>query len=313
MLKLKFNKKTIRGSLARQLIKIGVKIESLDPKAKLNFGKLYTTKLSDNYKYPKYVSADWITKEETKMELIRDIRSKARNLIIQFHGGAYVYGYNDMYRRSALKLLALSKNTAVLSLDYRLAPANPFPAALNDAVCAFDYALSQGFDPNRIILMGDSAGGGLALALGLYLRDHNRQLPKAIITMSAWTDLTASGESYLRNRSLDPMLGEKIDTLDIKGYVGGDDVRNPYISPVFGDFHGFCDLMMHVGSYEVLESDTLSVAKKAADQGVYVEATLYRGMFHVFQLAFNLIPEAKKAWKEIADFINRQFRKEGVD
>lgn len=311
MLNLKFNRKTIRGSLARQLVKIGVMIEMHDPGVKLNFGRLYTTVLSDNFKYPKHISATWINIKTARMELIQDLRQNRVNLIIQFHGGAYVSGYNDTYRRSALKLISLSRNTAVLSLDYRLAPANPFPSALEDAILAYEYALESGYDPSRIILTGDSAGGGLALALGLYLRDHGKAMPKAIITMSAWTDLTASGESYLRNKSLDPMLGEKIDVLDVLGYAGGNDLRNPYISPAFGDYHGFCDLMMHVGSYEVLESDTLTVAKKASDQGVMVEATIYRGMFHVFQLAFGLIPDAKKAWKEIAHFINKEFRQEG--
>jgi acetyl esterase/lipase len=312
MLKLKFNKKTIRGSLARQLVKIGVKLESLDPSAHLNFGRLYSTVLSKNFKYPRNIKATWVEHKTAKMEMIQGLKQNQCNLIIQFHGGAYVSGYNDTYRRSAIKFLSLAKATAVLSLDYRLAPKHPFPAALEDAINAYEYALNSGYDPKHIIFTGDSAGGGLALALGLYLRDHQKPLPKAIITMSAWTDLSSEGESYLRNKSLDPMLGEKIDALDIKGYVGNDDVKNPYISPAYGDYHDFCDLMMHVGSYEVLESDTLTVAKKAGGQGVNVEATIYRGMFHVFQLAFDLIPEAKKAWKEISQFINRQFNQEGV-
>ncbi len=312
MLKLNFNKKTIRGSLARQLIRLGVRLEAIDPLGPLNFGRLYTTVLSENYRFPRSVKAEWITHKTARMEMVRSVGREPQNLIIQFHGGAYIHGYSDTYRRSACKFLDLAQATAVLSLDYRLAPVHPFPAALEDAIAAYEYALSAGFPPERIIFTGDSAGGGLALALGLYLRDHQQPLPKAIITMSAWTDLALEGESYLRNKPLDPMLGEKIDLLDIDGYVGNADVRNPYVSPAYGDYTGFPPLMLHVGSYEVLESDTLTVAKKAAAAGVSVEATIYRGMFHVFQLAFGLIPEAKKAWREIAAFINRQLSQEGA-
>jgi acetyl esterase/lipase len=195
----------------------------------------------------------------------------------------------------------------VFSLDYRVAPENPFPAALDDAVEAYQYLIHLGFLPNHIIVVGDSAGGGLTLAMTMKLRSMKQPLPKALLTMSAWTDLASSGESYIKNQNLDPMLGDHLLPLQNHEYVGNHDRKDPYISPVYGTFEAFPPMMMHVGTHEVLESDTLMVAKKASDAGVNVKLTLYRGMFHVFQLAFGLIPESKKAWNEIELFLKEQF------
>jgi acetyl esterase/lipase len=306
MLHIKFNRRTIRGSLARQLLMLA-RIGSKDLEQTSHYGRLYTTRLSDNFRFPKGIRAEWHTHKTAKMELIYRADDKPRYLIIQFHGGAYQYGYSDSYRRSALKYLSITCETKVLSLDYRLAPEHSHPSALEDAIMCYDYALQMGYDPEKIIVVGDSAGGGLALALGLYLRDHHLPLPKAMITMSAWTDLAADGESYIRNKSRDPLLGERIETLDVAGIIGETDVYDPYISPAYGSYEGFCDLMMHVGDCEVLESDTLTVARKAAQAGNRVDVTIYRGMFHVFQLAFSLIPDAQKAWKEIGRYIAGQF------
>ncbi|MBU1144357.1 MAG: alpha/beta hydrolase [Firmicutes bacterium] len=307
MLDLQFSKKTIRGTFANQLLRLVSKFPDIKKHHPVNFGRLYTTELTDTFRFPKNIVANQIEFHTAKMEWIYKSNNIGKNIILQFHGGAYVSGYSDIYRKSALKYLSLTCSCSVLSLDYRLAPIHPFPAAFEDAIAAYDFVISKGYLSENIILVGDSAGGGLVLALGLYLRDQQRVLPKAIITMSAWTDLAAEGESYLRNIKLDPLLGENTDPLDVKGYIGHEDIHNPYISPVYGQYHNYTNLMMHVGSNEVLESDTLSVAKIASDAGNNVKVTIYRGMFHVFQLAFGLIPEAKKAWKEIGKYIETQF------
>jgi len=307
VLEIRTKKKTIRGSLARQLLRLASYIPEVNGHSQVNFGRLYTTVLSETFRFPKGVRAEKIVYKTAVMEKLVYSGSAKRHLIIQFHGGAYVSGYSDTYRRSALRYLRFFPDTCVISLDYRLAPEHPFPAALEDAFATYEYALNVGYTPDKIIFVGDSAGGGLALALGLKLRDQGMRLPKAIVTMSAWTDLAAEGESYLRNRHLDPLLGDKSQPLDVYAYVRNNDIYNPYISPAYGDYHDFTDLMMHVGSYEVLESDTITVAKKAYRAGNKVDVTIYNGMFHVFQLAFGLIPEAKKAWKEIKTFIAAEF------
>jgi acetyl esterase/lipase len=307
MLELKFNRKTIRGSLARQLLKLVRRIPSTEDRTKVNFGWLYTTQLSADFQFPKSMEVSSIQLQHARLEWIQKKNEPADFLVIQLHGGAYMSGYSDTYRRSAIQYLKITQRTSVMSVDYRLAPEHPYPAALEDAFDAYQMALKLGYSASRIIVVGDSAGGGLALALGLYLRDRQLVLPKAIITMSAWTDLAGEGESYLRNNMMDPLLGDKSAPLDVLAYAKPEELHDPYVSPAYGKYHDFTHLMMHVGSYEILESDTLTVAKKAAMAGNPVDVTIYRGMFHVFQLAFSLIPEAKKAWREIGHYIARQF------
>jgi acetyl esterase/lipase len=308
MLSIRFNKHTIPGSLAKQLLKIGSRLSSIKEHADVDFGNLYTTKLSDDFKYPKHLMAEWIALPGSRMECLRRKDKKSSHVILQLHGGAYVSGYSDTYRKSAVKLHDVSCGADIYSLDYRLAPKHPYPAALEDAVAAYEALLRMGYVGEDIMIVGDSAGGGLALALGLYLRDHQIRMPRAIITLSAWADLAAQGESYLRNASLDPLLGEGTVPLDAVAYAGSlEMLKHPYVSPAYGDFDDFTTLMMHVGTHEVLESDTITVAKKASEAGNDVTLYLYRGMFHVFQLAFDLIPEARKSWKIIRDFIQNQF------
>jgi len=307
MLYLNVNRKTIRGSLAKQLLRLGRLLPNFAEHGPVNLGKLFTTEVSPAFRWPKDLRAEWVALTHARMELIHSDRGRSPNAILQLHGGAYVSGYSDMYRRSAIRYHRVSCGTDVVSLDYRLAPDHPFPAALEDAVEAYGRLVRDGYPPERIIVVGDSAGGGLALALCMRLRETGIPLPKAVVTLSAWTDLAAEGESYLRNFTLDPLLGAGTKPLDVRAYAGEHPLKDPLISPAYGDFAGFPPLMMHVGSFEMLESDTLTVARRASAAGVDVSVSIYRGMFHVFQLAFGLIPEANKAWREIGDFIQGQF------
>ena len=142
------------------------------------------------------------------------------------------------------------------------------------------------------------------MALCMYLKDHGKALPCGLIAMSPWTDLTASGESYDTNYERDPLFGNTRDSLIYnKDYVGDADETNPYISPLFGDFTGFPPMLIQVGSYEMLLSDSTSVAEKAKKQGVKVRLSIYEGMFHVFQMAMLMMPESKRAWAEVGKFI----------
>ncbi len=308
MLKIQFNRKTIRGTMASQLLKIVNQLPFIKEHGPVDLGSVYTTTLSETFSYPKGLTSEWIPLSHARVERLFRSGKQSQNVILQFHGGAYVFGYSDTYRRSAVQYNKISCGCDIYSLDYRLAPKHPYPAALEDAIESYQLLLSKGYHGDQIIVVGDSAGGGLALALGLYLRDHQIILPRAIITMSAWTDLAAEGESYIRNQYLDPLLGHGTVPLDVLAYAGTKEmIKHPYVSPAYGEYHNFTTLMMHVGTDEVLESDTLTVAKKAANAGNEVSMTLYRGMFHVFQLAFNLIPEAKKSWKIISEYIQSQF------
>lgn len=225
-------------------------------------------------------------------------------VILQLHGGGYMGAVRNAYYVFAGLYNEVSHGCSVLTPDYRVAPEHPYPAALEDALASYRWLLEKGFFGEQIILAGDSAGGGLAMALCMYLRDHGMPEPCGIIAMSPWTDVTASGESYQANFDKDPLFGNTKDSLIYNNYYVGDaDPMDAYISPLFGDFRGFPPMLIQVGSIEMLLSDSVDVAAKARQQGVKVRLSIYEGMFHVFQMAYLNIPESKRAWMEAGRFI----------
>ena len=163
--------------------------------------------------------------------------------------------------------------------------------------------MTAGWRSRQIIVVGDSAGGGLALALCMYLKDHNKRLPGGLVLMSPWADLTASGPSYIDNYENDPLFGNTTDSLIYnRDYVGVHDVKDPYISPMFGEYWGFPPMLIQAGSIEMLLSDSIGVAHRAKQQGVKVRLSIYEGMFHVFQMGMMMMPESKRAWREIGRY-----------
>lgn len=229
-----------------------------------------------------------------------------KGVILQLHGGGYYGRMNNRHRDFAGLYNEVSDDMAVLTVDYRVAPEHPYPAALQDATEAYQWLRQKKFPAERIFVVGDSAGGGLALALVLWLKNQEQDLPGAVVTMSAWTDLTKSGESYQENFEIDPLFGRNRESLVYKeGYYKGQDPKNPYISPIEGDYKGFPPMLMQVGEYEMLLSDTREVAKKARSQGVKVVEHIYPGMFHVFQMGELLYPESRQAWVEVGKFLRR--------
>ena len=211
----------------------------------------------------------------------------------------------NIYRRFAVKYSELGFGADVLTPDYRVAPEHPFPAALEDTVYAYKWLLNEKkYDPEQIVVAGDSAGGGLALALCLYAKDHALPLPAGIITMSPWTDVTLSGASYEENYMIDPLFGNSKENMLYQcSYIGNADKKDPYLSPLFGNFEGFPPMLMQVGAYEVLLDDTRAAAKKARAEGVKVRCSVYDGMFHVFQMGLDLIPESREAWEEVGEYL----------
>ncbi len=226
-------------------------------------------------------------------------------VILQLHGGGYMGAVRNAYYVFAGLYNEVSRGCNVLTPDYRVAPEHPYPAALEDAVASYQWLLDKGYYGEQIIVAGDSAGGGLAMCLCMYLKDHHMPMPGGIVAMSPWTDLTASGESYETNFDKDPLFGNtKESMIYVNDYAGDHDKMDCYISPLFGDFRGFPPMLIQVGSLEMLLSDSVSVAAKAREQGVRVRLSIYEGMFHVFQMAYLNIPESKKAWAEVGKFID---------
>ena len=243
--------------------------------------------------------------EQFVMEYLKPKQAVTGRVILQLHGGGYIGPMKNIYRRFAVKYSQISFGADVLTPDYRVAPEHPYPAALEDTIAAYHWLLEQGYPAEKIVVAGDSAGGGLVLALCLWLKNHKEPLPSGVIAMSPWTDLTISGESVETNFEKDPLFGKTRDSmLYNKDYLGENDPTNEYISPLFGDYEGFPPLLIQVGSYEMLLSDSTRVAKKAKEAGGKVKLSIYEGMFHVFQMAMLLMPESKKAWAEIKRFLH---------
>jgi epsilon-lactone hydrolase len=226
----------------------------------------------------------------------------AERVIFYAHGGSYNSGSITSHMPLTSNI-ALAAKARLLAVDYRLAPEHTFPAAMDDALAAYHWLLAQDIDPKRIVVAGDSAGGGLVLALLLALRDEGTPLPAAAVCLSPWTDLTCSGESWRRNTQADFML-KLIPTLkSAQLYLNGADSHNPLASPLFGDLHNLPPILLQVGSDEIILSDSVSFAEKAKAAGVNVTLEVWKGMQHEWQYAASFLPEARQAIAKIAEFV----------
>ena len=299
------------GRLACKAVKLSTSIPVLG--RQLQDGTL-RRKMQDKelpWHCPKHLEQIVISMPNFTMEFLHTKgQDDTKGVILQLHGGGYHSGMRNKYRNLAAMYHEVSGGFSVLTIDYRVAPEHPFPAALEDAFAAYEWLLDNDYRPEQIFLAGDSAGGGLCLALIHYLKNHKIALPKAVITMSAWTDLTKSGESYKENFDVDPLFGRRKDTLIYSdAYYHGMDPENCYISPLMGDFHDFPPMLLQVGEYEMLLDDSVLVAQKAKKQGVKVKLHIYEGMFHVFQMGELWYKESKQAWVEVGQFIRKWSRK----
>ncbi len=221
-------------------------------------------------------------------------------VMLHCHGGGYSTG-SSLYARTLTSKLAESTSMDVLCFDYRLAPENPYPAAAEDAMKVWNYLMLLGYGARDVILTGDSAGGNLALSLVLRLKAEGRQLPRGLVLMSPWTDLTSSGESFESKAELDPVLDRPYIDRMVSAYAQGQDLKNPLISPLFGDFEGFPATYIQVGENEILLSDALRLHQALKDAKVSVKIDTYPGMWHVFQMS--PVKAAREAMNKNAEFI----------
>ena len=214
--------------------------------------------------------------------------------ILYLHGGGYCLGSIDSHRALAGRLGAAA-GCRVLLPDYRLAPENPFPAALDDARSAYDWLLEKGHRPQRLIVAGDSAGGGLTLALLLSLKESAEPLPAGGLCFSPWTDLALTGSSATAGVIDDPMLTRKDAEALAALYADGEDLENPFISPLYGDPSGLPPLLIQVGTRELLLDDALRFARLAQDKAVEVTLETWPDLMHVWQIFAPMVPEAVEA------------------
>ena len=222
--------------------------------------------------------------------------------ILYLHGGGYVSGSPELYRHLLWRFAAAAA-ARVAAIAYRLAPEHPFPAALDDAVAAWRGLLDEGGDPRRMVAMGDSAGGGLALALALRLRDRAEKLPAALVAMSPWTDLALTGQSLRRNADADPMMNADDAPSLAARYLAGADPREPYASPLYGDPRGLPPTLIQVGSDEILRDDSVRMAERMREAGCAVALEIWPRMPHVWQAFAPMMPEARRAILRIGAFV----------
>jgi acetyl esterase/lipase len=220
--------------------------------------------------------------------------------MLYLHGGGYFACSPKTHR--AITGAYARHDIKVFAADYRLAPEHPFPAALDDALAAYRGMIELGISPAELIVAGDSAGGGLALATLLAAKNAGLPMPACALLFSPWTDLAGTGESLVTNRQRDPMLvSERLrEGGDI--YLNGADPENPLASPLYGDLAGLPPLLIQVGEGEILRDDSTRLAERATKAGVQVDLKIWPGMPHVWQISQNFLPEARDALNQAVDF-----------
>ncbi len=253
---------------------------------------------------PSDVIYDEIDDFSYKAEWVIPPEEDPEKVIFYTHGGGY--GMGDLISSRAL-IAPIAKKTGirVFSFEYRLAPEHPFPAAFDDAKKAYEYVLGQGYSPGNIIAFGESAGGGLAVSNILRLIAEGKEAPKCLVTISPWSDLTATGQTYFLNEDKDPLLRGKYLKRLADSYVGDDSPLNPYISPAFASYDDrFPPTLIQAGSDEVLLDDSKLLYNAMKDGGVDVDIEIYPKMWHVFHIW--QIEESDKAITAIDEFIKRK-------
>jgi monoterpene epsilon-lactone hydrolase len=226
-------------------------------------------------------------------------------VLLYLHGGGWFMG-SPRTHRALVADLARGARFRAVSLGYRLAPEHPYPAALDDCVLAYEWLLASGIHPNRLVVSGDSAGGNLALALLLRLRDAGTPLPAGAVLLSPFTDLGLTATSHATRKALDPYLALADLEPMVSRYVGEADRMGAYLSPLFADLRGLPPILIHVGDHEVLLDDSVRLGERAAAAGVEAQTVVWPGMMHVFHNLAPFVPEANRANRQIVHFIRTQ-------
>jgi acetyl esterase/lipase len=241
------------------------------------------------------VPAEWLTPPE----------ADPSRVLYWLHGGGYCIGSVNTHR-GVVSAIARAAGMRALVPDYRLAPEHPFPAALDDAVAAYRWILEQGVAPERTVIGGDSAGGGLTVAALVALRDAGAPLPAAAVLVSPWTDLECAGASIAEKAEVDPMLTREVLLRMAEAYCGGHDPRSPLISPLHADLSSLPPMLIQVGTWEILLDDSLRLAERAKAAGVDVTLETWEEMIHVWHFFAASVPESREAIEAVGRWLRRR-------
>jgi epsilon-lactone hydrolase len=297
---------SIAASVAR-LIVAGLLKPAFSPRVPLAVQRHWVAMVTALLPPPRGVRFEKVTLSGVPCERAMP-RSQAASTMLYFHGGGYVLG-SPRTHRSITGRLAREAGMVVVAPDYRLAPEHPYPAALDDARAVFDVIVKAGTPPSRIVLAGDSAGGGLALALCLALRTAGAEQPAALALISPWGDLT---NTQLADVPLDPLLDRRWLSYCASAYAPHSTHTNPLESPLHAELSGLPPMLVHVGGQEVLLEDSRRLAASCARTGVACRVREFEPLWHDFQLYAGVVPEATESVKELAVFASGVAQQHGT-
>ena len=240
------------------------------------------------------VSAEWITAPN----------ARADRIVVYLHGGGFVMASVDTHR-GLMGQISRSAGARVLGINYRLAPEFPFPAALEDATAAYRWLIANDAKASDVVVVGDSAGGGLSLSTLVALRDATDPLPAGVVCLSPWVDMEATGDSMTTKATIDPVNQREGLLNNAKLYLGDGDRKASLVSPLYADLTGLPPLLIQVGESEVLLDDSKRLAERARRYGVNVNLEVWPEMIHVWQLFAAVLPEARGAIEHIGAFIRK--------
>ena len=238
-------------------------------------------------------------------EWIMTPQSMAERVILYLHGGGYTTGSVNTHREM-ISRLSRAAGARVLAIDYRLGPEHPFPAAVEDATTAYRWLLENGVEPTRLVIAGDSAGGGLTVATLVALRDAGSPLPTAGVCLSPWVDLEGIGESMTTKAEADPMIQRDHLLAMAKAYLGDANPRTPLAAPLYADLTGLPPLLIQVGTAETLLDDSTRLAERARSAGVRVVLEPWEDMIHVWHFFASVLPEGQQALDRVGEFIRER-------
>ncbi len=256
---------------------------------------------------PPEVKVEHVSAPTAPAEWISPPDARADAAVLYLHGGGYVIGSPRSHRHLAAAIGAAAR-ARVLLPDYRLAPEHPFPAAVDDAVAAYRWLLDRAIAPARIVIAGDSAGGGLTVATLLALREAGVALPAGGVCISPWVDLTCGGASYRSRADADPIVKRESVGQMATAYLAGKDAKTPLASPLFADLRGLPPLLIHVGDDEVLLDDAVELADRARKAGVEATLDVWSRMVHVWHWFFPMLDEGPAAIDRIGEFVTARTR-----
>ena len=285
----------------QQLIQM-LKAQPIEPSAPLADTRAGFEQMAGMFPVDADVKCEPLNAGGVKSEWVTAPGADAGRAILYLHGGGYVIGSINTHRTLAARLSRAAK-ARVLVIDYRLAPENPFPAAVEDSVAAYRWMLSTGLKPSRIAVAGDSAGGGLTVATLVAIRDAKLAVPAAGVALSPWVDLEGIGDSMTSKASVDPMV-QKEGLVQMAGaYLAGKDPRTPLAAPLYADLAGLPPLLIQVGTSETLLDDSTRLAERARKAGVKVTLEPWENMIHVWQLFAPMLEEGQQAIEKIGGFV----------